>query len=146
MKLNLFFIGFLLISVVLVSGCIQQSQTTTTTTTEIPTTTIKEVETTTTAVSTSGEVKTFDVTAKQWEFVPNPIQVKKGDKVRLNIVSADVPHGFALPEYGINEKIDPGKTTVIEFTADKAGTFTFFCSIPCGSGHTSMKGQLIVSD
>ena len=44
----------------------------------------------------------------------------------------------------INEVIRKDKTTEIEFIADKKGTFTFSCSVPCGSGHLNMKGTLIV--
>lgn len=89
-------------------------------------------------------IREFSITAKQFEFIPSTIAVNKGDKVKLSINSADVTHGFSISEYGINENINPGKTTIVEFTADKAGEFTFFCSIYCGTGHKSMKGKLIV--
>ncbi len=150
MKLNLILLAaILLIPVVIVSGCIQQTKIT-----DVSTTTIANAATTSTIPATSttpetvetSEAKVFDITAKQWEFVPGTIRVKKGDHVRLNIKTADVTHGFSLPEYGISQSINPGKTTVIEFTADKVGTFTFYCNVPCGSGHTSMKGMLIVSE
>ena len=92
----------------------------------------------------SGEVKEFKITAKQFQFDSATIEVNKGDKVRLIVTSVDVPHGIAIPEYGINERLDPGKPVTIEFTADKQGTFTSFCSVFCGSGHSNMKGRLIV--
>lgn len=91
-------------------------------------------------------VKTVSIIAKQWSFEPALINVKKGDRVHLTITSKDVTHGFNIPEYGINEKINPGKTTQVEFVADKVGTFSFFCSVPCGKGHTGMNGQLIVQE
>lgn len=91
-------------------------------------------------------VKTFSLVAQQWEFEPRTITVSKGDKVHLTITSKDVTHGFTIKEYGIAEKIIPGKTTKVEFVADKAGTFSFFCSVPCGKGHTGMNGQLIVME
>ena len=40
--------------------------------------------------------------------------------------------------------IKPGKTTTVEFLADKQGEFTIFCSVFCGSGHPTMKGSLVV--
>ena len=92
----------------------------------------------------SGDFKEFRITAKQFEFSPSTIEVNKGDKVRLIVTSADVPHGISIREYGINEQLNPGKPVTIEFTADKEGTFTAFCSIFCGSGHSNMKGKLIV--
>jgi len=93
----------------------------------------------------TGEVKEFVMTAKQWEFIPGTIEVNKGDTVRLKITSADVTHGFSINEFGINKKIEPGQTVEVEFTADKQGTFTFYCSVPCGEGHGQMKGKLIVN-
>lgn len=93
---------------------------------------------------TTGEIKEFKITAKQFQFEPSTIEVNKGDKVRLIVTSIDVPHGFAISEYGINERLDPGKPVTIEFTADKQGTFTAFCSVFCGSGHNNMKGKIVV--
>ena len=90
-------------------------------------------------------VKEFTMTAKQREFVPGTITVNKGDKVKITVTSIDVTHGFRLPDFGVNERLDPGKPVDIEFVADKVGTFTFSCSVPCGSGHGGMRGQLVVS-
>lgn len=96
----------------------------------------------------SGEVingvREIKVTAKQWEFIPNPIVVKKGEKVRLKITSTDVAHGFALPDFGINKVLNSGQEVTVEFTADKAGRFGFFCSVQCGIGHSGMRGELVV--
>ena len=96
------------------------------------------------AAAQSGEVKEFKMTAKQFVFEPSTIEVNKGDKVRLIVTSVDVPHGIAIPEYGINQRLEPGKPATIEFTADKQGTFTAFCSVLCGAGHKDMRGKIIV--
>ena len=92
----------------------------------------------------NSDVKEFKITAKQFEFSPSTIEVSKGDKVRLIVTSMDVPHGIAIREYGINKQLNPGEPVTIEFTADKAGTFTAYCTVFCGSGHSNMKGKLIV--
>jgi len=91
-----------------------------------------------------SEVKEFNLTAKQWEFTPSTITVKKGDAVRLIIESIDVAHGFAMAEFNVNKRLNPGATITVEFVADRAGTFPFFCSVLCGSGHSKMKGKLVV--
>ncbi|HLC49960.1 MAG TPA: cupredoxin domain-containing protein [Candidatus Nanoarchaeia archaeon] len=91
-----------------------------------------------------AEVKEFKITAKQFSFDPATIEVNKGDKVRLIVTSVDVPHGIAIKEYGINQRLDVGKPATIEFTADKNGEFTTYCSVVCGAGHGTMKGKLIV--
>ena len=95
-------------------------------------------------IVSSDNVKEFRMMAKQFVFEPATIEVSKGDRVRLIVASADVPHGISIPEYGINERLDVGKPVTIEFTADKEGTFTAFCSVFCGSGHSNMKGKIIV--
>jgi heme/copper-type cytochrome/quinol oxidase subunit 2 len=89
-------------------------------------------------------VKEFTVTAKQWSFEPATITVKKGDKVKMKITSVDVAHGIRLAEFAVSERLSPGKTVNVEFVADKVGSFSFFCSVSCGSGHRSMKGTLVV--
>ena len=94
----------------------------------------------------SGDIKEFKITAKQFAFEPGVIEVNKGDRVRLIVKSLDVPHGIGIPEYGINERLDPGKSVTIEFIADKQGTFTTYCTVFCGSGHSNMKGKIIVKE
>src|SRR3989344_7447242 len=84
--------------------------------------------------------KSFTLTAKKWTFDPATITVKKGDTVKLSVKSIDVDHGFALSAFGINQNLTPGQTTLIEFVADKTGSFPFVCSVFCGSGHGGMRG------
>ncbi len=74
------------------------------------------------------------------------ITVKKGEQVRLNITSIDVTHGFSIPDFGVNTSLVPNQTNTVEFTATKTGTFSFFCSIFCGSGHSGMRGTLQVTE
>lgn len=94
--------------------------------------------------SASPEVKEFDVEAYKFGYSPDRIIVKKGDTVRLHATSKDVPHGVLIKEYGINERVEKGKVTDIEFVADKAGAFDIRCSVYCGAGHRDMKAQLVV--
>lgn len=89
-------------------------------------------------------VKEFTMTAKQWQFEPGEVRVKQGDKVRLKITATDVAHGFALPDFNVKADLNPNVETVVEFTADKKGEFTFFCNVLCGTEHKDMKGKLIV--
>ena len=59
-------------------------------------------------------------------------------KVKINIDNTDTLHGIRIPDLGIR-----GDET-LEFTADKAGEFTWYCTNMCGSGHMQMQGKLIV--
>lgn len=96
--------------------------------------------------NTDAPLKEFSVQAKQFEFVPSTITVTQGDRVKLLISSSDVQHGFSLPEFNVNKTINPGSPVVVEFVADKTGTFTFSCSVFCGEGHSEMQGTFIVQE
>jgi nitrosocyanin len=94
-----------------------------------------------------GKEVVVEMTAKQWEFNPNTVTVKKGDRVKLVITSQDVTHGFSLPDFGVSSVLlEPGQATNVEFTADKTGDFTFRCSNFCGTGHSGMTGKLVVTE
>ena len=97
-----------------------------------------------TNTESASTTRTIEITARKWEFIPNIVQVNQGDMVKLIVTSMDVEHGFALPEFGVNEQLLPQKTVEVQFVADKKGTFSFFCSVFCGDGHGDMRGQLIV--
>lgn len=91
-----------------------------------------------------GEVRVVTLTAKQFTFTPAEVRVNQGEKVKLVVTSPDVAHGIAIPAFNVNLNIPAGKTATTEFTADQKGTFPFFCSVFCGSGHGQMRGSLIV--
>ncbi len=132
---------------VLVLGCVSQSAQPVATPlpTQPPPATATPLPELTGTVTTPSEVKEFTMTAKQWAFEPSTITVNKGDRVRLVVTSIDVAHGFGLPDFGVDARLEPGTATTVEFTASRAGTFTFFCSVVCGAGHSGMKGTLVVN-
>jgi len=90
-------------------------------------------------------VREFLVSAANFEFVPSTIEVNKGDIVRLKITAGDKRHGIAIQGYDIRKELAVNQEVVIEFVADKVGEFPFYCSVYCGSGHSAMKGLLIVT-
>jgi cytochrome c oxidase subunit 2 len=88
----------------------------------------------------------IQVTLRKYEFSPGSLRVRKGEQVRLIMTAADHDHGFKLDDFDSNQKIPKGTTVVVEFIADKDGTFQFRCSSVCGLGHRNMKGTLVVED
>lgn len=96
------------------------------------------------ASETESAPRAIRITAKQWEFVPAEIRVKKNERVVLEVTSTDVDHGLSIPEFNINRNLRAGATERIEFTPDKAGSFSMVCSVFCGGGHRGMRGTLIV--
>ncbi|MFO8008744.1 MAG: cupredoxin domain-containing protein [Candidatus Brocadiia bacterium] len=89
-------------------------------------------------------VRVVQVAARQFEFDPDTIVVRQGEKVRLEVTSEDVTHGMGIEAYGIEERLPPGETQKIEFTADEPGTHHFHCTVYCGEGHGGMHGELMV--
>ena len=93
----------------------------------------------------AGETKTFKMTAKKYEFLPNTIEVNQGDRVVLEITALDRDHGIGIVGLDIERDLPHNKTVVIEFVAAKKGEFTIKCTTFCGWGHFGMSGKLIVS-
>jgi cytochrome c oxidase subunit II len=79
------------------------------------------------------------VTAKQFQFSPRQISVKKGETVRLNITSKDVLHGFRIVPLGIKVAVRPGETAEVFLTPTRAGRLVATCSEFCGNGHKKME-------
>jgi plastocyanin len=77
------------------------------------------------------------------QYSQKEIRVNKGDKVTLKINTLSGTHDFVLDEFGVKSETPTGEVTTIEFVADKAGTFEYYCSKPRHRelGH---KGTLIV--
>lgn len=93
----------------------------------------------------AGGVTTIDVTASRFQFDPPTISVTQGDTVRLRLRSLDRAHAVAIKAFRVKTVVPKGGEIVtVEFVADRAGTFAFTCSEYCGSGHSEMKGMLVV--
>jgi nitrous-oxide reductase len=98
-------------------------------------------------VQTPGKTEVW-MTALRSHFTPDVIRVRKGDRVVLHITSVetsrDATHGFTISGFNIQSSLEPGETVTIEFTADKAGAFDFYCTEFCSALHMEMQGWLLV--
>lgn len=102
-------------------------------------------------VINEGEVKTFVITGENFKFVmdgkDNPdIVIKRGDKVRIEFKSTQGFHDWVVDEFSVATKQvrDTDDSTFVEFTAEKAGTFEYYCSVG-KHREMGMKGNLIVN-
>jgi len=90
-------------------------------------------------------MRVIEVEVDNWYFEPDTITVKQGEHVKLVLHVEKGFHGFALPAFGISNKtLSQGSTVEVEFVADQKGSFPFFCNVSCGSGHSEMRGTLVV--
>ncbi len=75
-------------------------------------------------------VKEFTISGQNFSFTPNSISVKKDDKVRIIFQNNMGFHDFKIDEYGIATKQAKAPyQEILEFTASKAGSFEFYCSV-----------------
>ena len=89
--------------------------------------------------------RVIEVTAKRYAYEPSTIEVTEGERVRLQVKSADGVHGLQIKKFKVNKLIPRGGEPVtIEFIASAPGTYEILCSEECGDGHDSMQGSLVV--
>ncbi len=84
------------------------------------------------------------VTAMKFNFTPDTVKAKAGQKLTFVLTSLDRIHGFKMPQFGIRTDIIPDQETRVTITPEKPGQYAFFCDVFCGDGHEEMGGTLIV--
>lgn len=81
---------------------------------------------------------------KRYTIDPAEIRVKPGERIELEVTTADVQHGLDIPDLGIKEPVQPGRTTIIKFKAPSKGEYRVSCGVLCGPRHDDMVARLIV--
>lgn len=94
----------------------------------------------------AGEARVVDIAARRFEFTPRQIVLRRGETVTLRLTSRDVTHGFFQKALGIDATIEPGKTTEVTLTPERAGRFPTICDHFCGSGHGGMSMIIVVEE
>lgn len=86
----------------------------------------------------------FNITGSNFSFSTTELKVKKGEKVKIIFQSKGGLHDWTVDEFNAKTRqIKDGESAEVEFVADKAGTFEYYCSV--GQHRTmGMKGKLIV--
>jgi heme/copper-type cytochrome/quinol oxidase subunit 2 len=106
--------------------------------------------TTTLNETTNSNVLVFKLTGENFRFFMNGVEsptinVKEGDRVRIEFTSIGGFHDFVIDEFNAaTDQIGAGQTSSVEFVANKKGTFEYYCSV--GSHRAmGMKGTFIVT-
>lgn len=106
-------------------------------------------ESATTTDELQGEVSepeeaVISVSGKKFAFTPAEIRVKQGQKVKINFTNTEGFHDLVIDEFNVRTpQINAGASAAVEFTADKAGTFSYYCSV-ANHRELGMEGKLIV--
>ena len=77
----------------------------------------------------------------------NPdLKASTGDRVKITLISGEgAQHNFHIDELSVKsaDVTGQGKSVTVEFSADKDGTFAYYCAVP-GHRQAGMEGKFIV--
>ncbi|HLD06444.1 MAG TPA: dienelactone hydrolase family protein [Candidatus Nanoarchaeia archaeon] len=97
----------------------------------------------------AASARTFTLSGKNFRYMmggeENPtLRVRQGELVRIELDVVEGMHDWVADEFqAATERVRAGNSTFVEFTADKLGTFEYYCSV--GSHRQmGMAGKLIV--
>jgi plastocyanin len=85
----------------------------------------------------------FSITAEDFRFSPDRLEVTQDDLVRLTVTSRDIAYSVTIDEYRLSRRVPAGGSTTLEFRADRTGTFTFYSDMS-DARHQRARGSLVV--
>ncbi len=101
-----------------------------------------------------GQQPDIEVIGHQWwwEFrypkqggaiTANELHLPAGQRVLVTLTSADVQHGFWVPELGQKMDLYPGKVNFLFLEPSEVGTYLGVCTEFCGTQHAWMRVRVI---
>jgi len=88
----------------------------------------------------------IEVHAKRFSFTPNEISIRKGEPVRIKLISDDVTHSLVILALHVNQPVKKDRPAEFTLSSDTAGDFQGKCGHFCGSGHGGMTFTVHVTD
>jgi len=89
-------------------------------------------------------IKEFIVFGKSFSFEPVTIKVTMGDTVKIIFKDSDGFHDLKIGGYNVaTSRINAGEESSVQFVADKAGSFEYFCTVG-NHRERGMIGTLVV--
>jgi cytochrome c oxidase subunit 2 len=104
-------------------------------------------------VASVENIEHIDVSAKQWAWVfhypesnvtSTELHLPQNSRVRLNLHSEDVLHGFYIPAFRLKQDIIPGNDLDFEFTPIRPGAYDLTDSQYSGTYFATMRAKVIV--
>ena len=96
-----------------------------------------------TAIEPDGSV-TVRIIAEQYEFVPRCVRVPAATPVKFRVTSADVVHGFLIPDTNVNTMVVPGFVAEVRTSFATPSEYAMPCHEFCGFGHQAMWAHVSV--
>jgi cytochrome c oxidase subunit II len=81
---------------------------------------------------------TVRLVGAQYGFVPRCVRVPADTPVKFRLTSADVVHGFLLPNTNVNTMVVPGFVAEVRTRFARAREYDMPCNEYCGLGHHGM--------
>ena len=72
------------------------------------------------------EKKIIQITASDYVFNPNTIEINVGQNARIELTSLDNDYTFTIDELNIDEEIESGSEEIVELAPKEAGVYTFY--------------------
>jgi cytochrome c oxidase subunit 2 len=79
-------------------------------------------------------------------IVRNRLDVPVNRPIKIFLTSEEVIHSLFIPDMRVKQDAVPGMEIQVWFEALKAGEYTIGCAELCGTGHTRMRGTLVVHE
>jgi plastocyanin len=84
------------------------------------------------------------LTTPGFSFEPAEIRARVGTIVEMRLDNTDrAPHSFDIDELDVHVPAAPGKASLVRFTPQQPGIYTFYCAVP-GHRALGMVGRLVV--
>ncbi len=101
-----------------------------------PTSSVVQEETPTREIMVEGD---------EYKFSPSTIELVAGERVKITFKNTgSLPHNLMIDELGVATKtIAGGREDSVSLTAEKTGTFTFYCGV-AGHRGLGMEGTTVV--
>jgi cytochrome c oxidase subunit II len=87
---------------------------------------------------------TVRLIAEQYGFVPRCVLVPANGPVTFRVTSADVVHGFLLPDTNVNTMVVPGFVAEVRTSFAAERDYAMPCHEFCGLGHHAMWAHVSV--
>lgn len=95
----------------------------------------------------------INVVGKQWMWKMqqpggqreiNELHIPADTPIHIRLISQDVIHSFFLPAFRVKMDALPNRYRNFWFEANRPGVYHLYCSEYCGTGHSRMRGEIIV--
>jgi len=90
--------------------------------------------------------RTIEITVSRSAVSPEQIDLRVGERVRLNVTSADGAHGFQVKGLHLDARIPAGRETVrLDVRPTEPGMFEVESTDDGGAGQNGMKARFVVT-